>query len=209
MILKDTTLKKTQMTSKYFKVFETSTSLASRKCNIKLLWYLSYHQEKKSGGGGRQDLIQSLWEWVEVILAVNIAATETIENRIKIWPSCVSPGYCLKASVVTPQGYLDAQVCCCSTYNSWEMKQPRRPSIRWTQEEKVGCRNKGIVSAVGNKLNHGTEWSQQLESVTQPKTSRAQEEKYHVSSHTGTWIRVCWKQKRGRALLGREVRVTK
>lgn len=89
MILKDTTLKKTQMTSKYFKVFETSTSLASRKCNIKLLWYSFYHQQKKSGGGGRQDLIQSLWEGAEVILAVNKVATETIENRIKIWPSCV------------------------------------------------------------------------------------------------------------------------
>lgn len=37
MILVDTTLKKTQMTSKYFKVFETSTSLASGKYNIKLL----------------------------------------------------------------------------------------------------------------------------------------------------------------------------
>lgn len=37
MILIDTTLKKTQMTSKYFKVSETSTSLASGNCIIKLL----------------------------------------------------------------------------------------------------------------------------------------------------------------------------
>lgn len=215
MILKDTTLKKTQMTSKYFKVFETSTSLASRKCNIKLLWYSSYHQQKKSGGGGRQDLIQSLWEGAEVILAVNKVATETIEKYNKNMTQLCRPGYCLKASVVTPQGYLDAHVCCCSTFSSWEMKQPRRPSIRWTQEEKVGCRNKGILSAVGNKLNHGTEWSQQLESVTQPKMSQAREEKYHVSSHTGN-LDLCvlkaerglWPKKRGRALLGREVRVT-
>lgn len=126
MILIDTTLKKTQMTSKYFKVSETSTSLASGECNIKLLWYPSYHQEKRSKGGGRQDLIQSLWEWAGVILAVNIDATETIENRIKIWPSGVTPEYVPEGfCVVTPwQVYLDIHVCCCSTYNSWEMKQP-------------------------------------------------------------------------------------
>lgn len=115
MILIDTTLKKTQMTSKYFKVFETSTSLASRKCNIKLLWYPSYHQEKKSGGWGRQDLYR-LWEWAEVILAVNIDATETIENRIKIWPSCVTPGYVPEGfCVVTLQGYLDMFVAAAPT----------------------------------------------------------------------------------------------
>lgn len=217
MILKDTTLKKTQMTSKYFKVFETSTSLASRKCNIKLLWYSSYHQQKKSGGGGRQDLIQSLWEGAEVILAVNIVATETIENRIKIWPSCVLLDTAWRLlSSHRRDTWTPMFVCCCSTFSSWEMKQPRRPSIRWTQEEKVGCRNKGILSAVGNKLNHGTEWSQQLESVTQPKMSQAREEKYHVSSHTGN-LDLCvlkaerglWPKKRGSALLGREVRVTK
>lgn len=104
MVWIDSTPKKTQMTRKYFKMFEISTSLASRKCNVKLLWYLISPSQraltrKRNAGVG----VGWGWEdgtpctvlvevWAGAILEVSTEVTQNIESRRRIWPSCVAPG---------------------------------------------------------------------------------------------------------------------